>query len=256
LLKEWGIDKKIFTITLDNASNMGSMQEMLREELTSLLCGGEFFHIRCCAHVLNIIVQDGIKELGDSITKIRESVKYVSGSEGRKIKFEDSVKYCGIESSKGLWLDVPTRWNSTFLMLERAIYYRRAFANLARTDTNYLNYPSNEEWGRVEEICGILRPFFDITNLFSGTHYPTANLYFQSVWKIQLRIREATCSSSVVIQRMAKKMEEKFNKYWEDYSSILSFAVVLDPRYKLKVVKFCYQKLGCGYENKWVPIRD
>jgi Domain of unknown function (DUF4413) len=166
------------------------------------------------------------------------------------------VKYYGIESSKGLWLDVPTRWNSTFLMLERAIYYRRAFANLARTDTNYLNYPSNEEWGRVEEICGILRPFFDITNLFSGTHYPTANLYFQSVWKIQLRIREATCSSSVVIQRMAKKMEEKFNKYWEDYSSILSFAVVLDPRYKLKIVKFCYQKLGCGYENKWVQIRD
>jgi hypothetical protein len=87
LLKEWGIDKKIFTITLDNASNMGSMQEMLREELTSLLCGGDFFHIRCCAHVLNIIVQDGIKELGDSVTKIRESVKYVSGSEGRKIKF-------------------------------------------------------------------------------------------------------------------------------------------------------------------------
>jgi hypothetical protein len=143
----------------------------------NLLCGGEFFHIRCCAHVLNIIVQDRIKELGDSVTKIRESVKCVSGSEGRKIKFKDSVKYCGIESSKGLWLDVPTRWNSTFLMLERAIYYHRAFANLARTDTNYLNYLSNEEWGRVEEICGILRPFFDITNLFSETHYHTANHY-------------------------------------------------------------------------------
>ena len=42
---------------------------------------------------------------------------------------------------------------------------------------------------------------------------------------------------------MAKEMKEKFDKYWEHFSPVLSFAVILDPRYKLQCVKFCYSKL-------------
>ena len=47
--KEWGIEKKIFSLTLDNASSNDNMQDILKEQLTlhdSLLCDGEFFHIR------------------------------------------------------------------------------------------------------------------------------------------------------------------------------------------------------------------
>ena len=36
----------------------------------SLLCGDEHCHIRCCAHVLNLIVQDGLKEIDEAITKV------------------------------------------------------------------------------------------------------------------------------------------------------------------------------------------
>lgn len=43
---------------------------------------------------------------------------------------------------------------------------------------------------------------------------------------------------------MAIEMETKFQTYWrEDYSPIASMAVVLDPWYKLKLVKFCFTKL-------------
>ena len=38
-------------------------------------------------------------------------------------------------------------------------------------------------------------------------------------------------------------MKEKFDKYYEYYSPVLSFAVILDPRYKLQCVEFCYSKL-------------
>ena len=64
VLTEWEIDRKIFSITLDNASANDRMQELLGEQLrlqNSLLCDGEFLHVRCCAHVLNLIVQDGLK---------------------------------------------------------------------------------------------------------------------------------------------------------------------------------------------------
>lgn len=42
LLKEWGIQKKIFSITLDNASSNDVFAENLKGEL-DLICGGSFF---------------------------------------------------------------------------------------------------------------------------------------------------------------------------------------------------------------------
>jgi hypothetical protein len=78
LVKEWGIEKKIFSITMDNASNMDNLQENLRCRLSnSLISRGQFFHIRCCAHILNLIVQAGLKFIAKSIEKVRDSVKYV-----------------------------------------------------------------------------------------------------------------------------------------------------------------------------------
>jgi hypothetical protein len=59
LLQEWGINKKIFTITLDNASVNDHCVELLKQKLNikrALLCEGEFLHLHCCAHILNLIV--------------------------------------------------------------------------------------------------------------------------------------------------------------------------------------------------------
>ncbi|GJW00868.1 zf-CCHC domain-containing protein [Tanacetum coccineum] len=43
---------------------------------------------------------------------------------------------------------------------------------------------------------------------------------------------------------MAKEMKTKFEKYWDTYSMILLFVVILDPRYKMKIVEYCFDKLG------------
>ncbi|XP_043694218.1 zinc finger BED domain-containing protein RICESLEEPER 2-like [Telopea speciosissima] len=64
ILSEWGIDRKLFSITLDNVTSNFSFVELLKRNLNlknALLCKGEFFHNRCCAHILNLIVQDGLK---------------------------------------------------------------------------------------------------------------------------------------------------------------------------------------------------
>ena len=128
-------------------------------------------------------------------------------------------------------------------MIETCLKYRDAFSHLSRIDKHFLNCPSEEEWERVEKIVRVLKPFYDITKLFSGTNYPTANLYFHYVWKIQLRIMEQLEDDDAIIRAMAKEMKEKFDKYWEYYNPVLSFAVILDPRYKLQCVEFCYGKL-------------
>jgi len=43
------------------------------------------------------------------------------------IKFEDCVNDAGVSVSGGLRYNVSTRWNSTYIMLESATQYRKAF---------------------------------------------------------------------------------------------------------------------------------
>ncbi|KAL4579265.1 hypothetical protein LXL04_015403 [Taraxacum kok-saghyz] len=58
-LKDWGIENKIFTISVDNASNNDSAVKILSKTFSrvkKLPCGGKLFHVRCCAHILNLMM--------------------------------------------------------------------------------------------------------------------------------------------------------------------------------------------------------
>ncbi|XP_076960885.1 zinc finger BED domain-containing protein RICESLEEPER 2-like [Bidens hawaiensis] len=156
ILVEWGIEKKIFGVTLDNASSNDAFIRLLREQLNTkapLVSKVDLFHLRYCAHILNLIVQDGLKEIDDFVYKVRESIKYVKGSQQRKEKFLECVELCSIKKQKGLRQDVVTRWNSTYLMLDGALYYRRAFSHLELSDFNYKECPVASEWDRIQKIC-------------------------------------------------------------------------------------------------------
>jgi hypothetical protein len=260
LLQEWGIDKKIFTITLDNASANDRCADLLKQKLNikkALLCDGEFFHLRCCAHILNLIVQDGLKEIDDAIEKVRDSVKYVRGSQGRKQKFLEAVNQVSLDSHKGLKQDVPTRWNSTYLMLESAIYYRSAFSYLEMTDTNYKHCPSAAEWEKVDNIRSFLACFYEATCVFSGTKYPTANLYFPVIAMIYASLKEELMGEDEHRKLMAIQMISKFEKYWLEFSEVLAIAVILDPRYKLHLVNYYYTKIyGVMDSPQFLNVRE
>lgn len=74
ILIDLGIDKKVFSITLDNASANDSMQRQVEVGHNSMICDWQFFHVRC-AHILNLIVQKGLKATSDAMHKIRDSVR-------------------------------------------------------------------------------------------------------------------------------------------------------------------------------------
>ncbi|KAL4632156.1 hypothetical protein ACB092_04G031900 [Castanea dentata] len=156
ILKEWGIEKKVFTITLDNASYNDTLVNSLKKNYSfrsSLPCTGEFFRIRCGAHILNLIVQEG--------------------NDMRKLRFAECLQELLNLTSK-----------------KATLTFRDAFHNLSIIDGSFRTCPSDYKWDKARKIAKFLKPFYDITTLFSGTQYPTANLYFHGVWKIHLRILE------------------------------------------------------------------
>jgi hypothetical protein len=73
--------------------------------------------MRCAAHVLNLVVHEGLEELDGCIDNIRNVVKYVRFSPPRMAKFKGCIELEHITCAKMMCLDVQTRWNSTYLML-------------------------------------------------------------------------------------------------------------------------------------------
>ena len=66
-----------------------------------LVLKGEYVHMGCCAHILSLIVKDGLKEIKYSISKIWSALKYVKSSPARFARFKACVEQEGI-SYKGL----------------------------------------------------------------------------------------------------------------------------------------------------------
>ena len=113
--------------------------------------------------------------------KIRKTMKYLKGLESRMCRFNKRAKIVGMKRTKGLRLDVCKRWNATYDMIDSVMRYCSVLNRLEEEDANFKHYPLGDEWNRVESITRFLKPFNDITTLFSGTDYPTANLYFQGM---------------------------------------------------------------------------
>ena len=117
-LEEWNIEG-IFTLTIDNASSNDVAISYLKEATKmwkGTVLGNEFVHMRCCA----LIVTDGLKHHSKSIDRVHYAVRYVKASPNRLQTFKRCVEKVKIESKAILCLDVATRWNSTYKMLENA----------------------------------------------------------------------------------------------------------------------------------------
>ena len=93
--RAWEIENKIYTVFVDNASaNDAAIKYMKQDFLkinTNLICGGKLFHVRCCAHILNLIAQDDLNEIKDIIHVICKSVDISRRTDARLIQFAEIV---------------------------------------------------------------------------------------------------------------------------------------------------------------------
>ena len=79
--------------------------------------------MRYCAHIINLIVKKELSEIKDSMSRIHDAIKYVRSSPQREQRFKGSVEKERIECNNSLCLDVATRWNFTYLVLNVAIKF-------------------------------------------------------------------------------------------------------------------------------------
>ncbi|CAN1764157.1 Putative AC transposase, partial [Linum perenne] len=264
-LDEWGISK-VLCCTLDNASANDNAVRHLHERLTlrgSNILNGKYLHMRCVAHIINLIVTDGLTELGVSVRRVREVVKWITSSSAREISFNVAVNAMSIVCKKKMCLDVPTRWNSTYLMLQSAIPYERAivlFKDLNKTYVDELNQkrhdglmlgpPTFEDFEKVKRMVEYLHRFYLLTNLVSGTSYVTSHLFFKEMCDLLDTISGFEMNAEEEIRAMSTRMKKKIGKYWSEerelnprLNKILYIAAILDPRQKMKHIDKCLKKV-------------
>ena len=90
VLSDWNLDRRLSTITLDNYSTNDNLMGKMKDKLPidTLMLDGSLVHMRCCAHILNLIVKYGMSVLAKNIERIRDSVAYWTATPKRQEKFE------------------------------------------------------------------------------------------------------------------------------------------------------------------------
>ncbi|XP_070047167.1 zinc finger BED domain-containing protein RICESLEEPER 2-like [Nicotiana tomentosiformis] len=138
-----------------------------------------------------------------SSTVWRQAVRYIRQSPSRWKKFQECCEEENLVK-KSLCLDIPTRWNSTYLMLNRAIEYESTLLDYADHDIGLSHH-------------------LEFVDIIDGS------------------------PADVLLGSMAKRMKEKFDKYWGDpekMNKMIFISCVLDSRYKFDYVNFALAKIS------------
>ncbi|GJW23573.1 zinc finger BED domain-containing protein RICESLEEPER 2-like protein [Tanacetum coccineum] len=218
----YGLQEKIMSITLDNASNNTSAMNKLRLKYNPPMAG-RFYHSRCVAHIINLVVQAGLKV--PIINQMKESFKqmlkdvFKSGDKIRKRYIRicrDADKPCYSPN----W-DVDTRWNSTFEMFESGLKQKTTLAYfhdiLVNKNGRRFKKISEEYWVIIEMLNPLLEVFQNATVILSGVYYPTSPL-------------------------------KKLRKYFENMPPIITCSAALNPCFNVSGVDYLIENISRDLE--------
>ncbi|CAO2840107.1 unnamed protein product [Amaranthus hypochondriacus] len=260
-LSQYSLETKISSMVVENSSTSDAMMNVLMDNLEGgcLVLGGAFLHMRCSAHILSMIVKDGLEVIDHAIGKIRECVEFWMSTPKRIEKFEEACRLMNVTKSRRISLDRTSSWDSTYLMIDSSLPFKDVFYKL-KSLYKRLNFdvPSDDDWTMATIVCQKLETFYKAFKVFSTRNHPTSNLYFRNVCEIKLALSRWMQNDNIeVLRETAKSMLEKFDKYWNHVNELLAIAGILDPRNKMDCVIHYFKKLyGDSADGELARVRN
>lgn len=267
VLKDWNLSSKLVSLVTDNAKNMTNIKVYLMDSMRHLNHRiTDINHLGCLAHILNLIVKkitkievdnelDNDDDDNDSILddaekttiksykflvqKCRNIASLFHQSSLVSEVFEEKQKTTNLKSKK-IIQDVQTRFNSTFLMLER-FQEQTDIVNETLRDRKFNNkYDhfvfSTDDVKILNEAVIILQPFFDATNELSGVKYPTLSIVIPILLSLKQLLQSDPNDSmfSLIFKRyLLHHTENYIVKYNILNIELLITATYLDLRTKM-----------------------
>ncbi|KAJ6756586.1 BED FINGER-RELATED [Salix purpurea] len=255
VLADWRINKNVHFILLDitppKEHMIGELRRLVSDKAP--LVHGHLFCVSSYAQILSLLVQDGFSEIRSLLYKIRECIEYVNGSSLGRQRFQEAINKGSLQDKEMPFQDVPARWDTTFLMLESSLEFREAFNHLEQLDRDFKVNPSAEEWNKATSICECLKELHKSTSNFPTT----SEGYLLSIRDVYKNLLKWEQSEHVYVRSIANIMKGKFDEYWGEASLALGISVVLNPSFKLKLVKYGYQQIyGSEYNLHFSKFLD
>ena len=162
---------------------------------------------------------------------IRNGIQFVRTATNR-LKSFDLRCDAGKISRGSLPLDVKTRWNSTYLMLEQALKFRIAFDKMEAEDKPYKDYflekmdgakrigpPMSKDWDAAEILIQTLAIFYKSTLVLSGSNYVTSHKMYNETVNIARKLTALNTNpmSDEGLKKKAIAMIGKLKKYWDTF---------------------------------------
>lgn len=146
--------------------------------------------------------------------------------------------------------DVATRWNSTYIMLQRLIDIKVPISAVMSSLQKALQMLDADEWLAIEDCVHLLKPLDLMTTILSGEKYVTLSSIIPLVRGLQYSVSKINCVTPIGNKLKGDKLtiiSRRFGNYERD--KISAKATFLDSRYKKQ--GFGSKELADSAE-KWV----
>ncbi|KAH9448923.1 hypothetical protein Pst134EA_033173 [Puccinia striiformis f. sp. tritici] len=273
VLEKYSAINVMHTITADNASVNNKMARELDLQIPHFSSATHI--LGCVAHVINLAAKLGVAALGSTdnnndgdeismasldsesntgagintrtiIKRVHGMCTWVRFSPQRRERFAVAVHSCQPElhakKIRGFEIDVSTRWNSTFLMFQRAILLEKSYTHFCQQNKEVAGFIlSTAEWNQARTMMKFLGPLSEATELLCASEYPTLNnaLPVYIVLSQHLKSARQGLDDQLLLVQPADQMVEKINTYLNSalQKPVYVCAMILDPRFKISFWK-------------------
>ena len=272
VLHDYDIAEKLYCITTDNASNnfvmVKPLSECLREE--DIEWDWKTQHIPCLAHIINLVVKNFLDNLEgeeekdlsflQTLNKIRIVAKAIRSS---SLKWDTFKRCCESYNMNPMTipLDVVVWWNSTFNMLEQAVYLRRPIRRFIDDCDDEFDAVrlSDEEWELGEVLLLFLMPFKRCTARFEcNSNTPEIDYVFfayDTMYNHIDDVKHALNSGNGIgllpcaryMLKALNQMEKTLKRYYSEteFPTVYGDSMILNPRCKLSL----FEEESWSYED-------
>ena len=257
---EFGI--RISAIVTDNASNMvRAAQE------------GNMPRVGCFAHTIQLCVNDGLEKqrrVSKAISTGKRVVTHFSHSNlSTQALLDQQAIMDPSQKAVKLVQDVATRWNSSFLMMQRLLRLRiplyAVLCNdkiISQSDRMSLDMDDGI-WKIMEDVIPVLEPFAEVTEMLSREDLPTSSSIMVLVPTLLagLSVNELDSGAIAELKQIIKRgFITRFNlnadgePTEETLRALPMTATFLDPRYK--ALKFLTPMMRETVQDHIVSLMD
>lgn len=265
VLQFYDLTDSVQGITTDNTNSNFTFIKELKGFISDI--DTQNSHFVCFAHILNLGARDFMKILDSDfededsssnadkdddempgnldqlspVRKIHTLAKKLKNSEHLRKDFE---KFCATVNLKMNMpqLDVITRWNSTYEMLQWSLKTKGAL-NILCDNTEYMKTlkPTDTEWSIIERVCKYLKSFKTISTTLEGEAYCTLPMVIIGInmlldklekWAKELDNIPSRDETDEKLIHSIQAARDKILKHYTRTNWMYCVVLILDPRHK------------------------